>query len=269
MINKFGDNLLFCLTNTKRRFKYLALIVEKLKIDLKQHNFMQPLILPLSFELNPNKVYSIVGKNGGGKTTLIKSLTCLNDEAVFAAEGAVWFNNINLIKAESKTLRQMRKEKIKYVFQDSISSFDPLRKVKYYFQPFIKRAEFDELMRYFLFENLIDVLQLYPYELSGGMAQRLSFILAFLYNPDILILDEPTSALDYRIINLLLHSIKEFAKKKNNVALIVTHDFHFARAVSDMTALLNDGSLSEFVPAEEFFTKLQNPSLHNYRRIAE
>lgn len=269
MINKFDDNLLFCLTNTKRRFKYSVLIVEKLKVDLKQYNLLKPLILPLSFELKQNTVYSIVGKNGGGKTTLIKSLTRLNDEAVCITEGTVWFNNINLTKADPQTLLQVRKEKIKYVFQDSINSFDPLRKVKCYFQPFIKMAEFDVLMKFFLFENPAKVLSLFPYELSGGMAQRLSYILAFLYNPDILILDEPTSAIDFYIINLLLHSIKDFVKKKNKTVLIVTHDFHFAQKISDMTALLHNGSLSKFMQAEDFFSKGKNPMLQAYRSETE
>lgn len=210
-------------------------------------------------------MYSIIGKNGSGKTTLIKALTGLNDESIYKTEGKVLFDTVNLNETDSKTLTQIRKTKIKYVFQDSINSFDPLKKIKYYFKPFINHPELINLMKYFLFENLDEVFELYSYELSGGMAQRLSFILALLYEPEILILDEPTSGIDYPIINLLMNAINEFVKKENKIVLLVTHDLQFAPAVSDMTAELQKGRLGEFIPAKEFFAGEDNLMIRAYR----
>ncbi len=245
------------------------LVVDKLIVSLKQPGGLKQLIVPSSFRLKQNKVYSIIGKNGSGKTTLIKALTGLIDESVYKTEGKVLFDTINLIETDSKTLTQIRKTKIKYVFQDSINSFDPLKKIKYYFKPIIKHSELINLMRYFLFENPDKVLDLYSYELSGGMAQRLSFILALLYEPDILILDEPTSGIDYPVINLLMNAIKQFVKKEKKVVLLVTHDLQFGSAVSDMTAALQHGRLGEFIPAKEFFAGEDNLMVRAYRNSSE
>ncbi|MBZ0200676.1 MAG: ATP-binding cassette domain-containing protein [Ignavibacteriaceae bacterium] len=245
------------------------LVADKLIVSFKQPIGLKPLLLPLSFCLKPNNVYSIIGKNGSGKTTLIKALTRLNDDAVYKIEGKVWFNDINLFEAAVPVLTKIRREKIKYVFQDSINSFDPLKKLKYYFKPFLKQPDLHNLMKYFLFDNPNEVLELYSYELSGGMAQRLSIILALLYEPDILILDEPTSGIDYPIINLLLHAIKQFIMKENKIVLLVTHDLQFAEEVSNMISILQSGALSEFLQTKEFFSLENNSLIKAYREKLE
>lgn len=245
------------------------LVADKLIVSLKQPAGLKPLILSLSFRLKPNNVYSIIGKNGSGKTTLVKALTRLNDDTVYKIEGKVWFNDINLFEASAPILTKIRREKIKYVFQDSINSFDPLKKIKYYFKPFLKQPGVHNLLKYFLFDNPDEVLELYSYELSGGMAQRLSIILSLLYEPDILILDEPTSGIDYPIINLLMHAIKQFVIKENKIVLLVTHDLQFAKEVSDMISILQNGALSEFLQTKDFFSLENNSLIKAYREKLE
>ena len=94
---------------------------------------------------------------------------------------------------------------------------------------------------------------MYPLELSGGMAQRLTVVLALAANPELIILDEPTSGIDYTLINLTFLKLKEFVQQNDNAVLLVTQDWNFAEKISDFISLLSNGTLSEFLPANEFF----------------
>lgn len=123
------------------------------------------------------------------------------------------------------------------------------------------KNEIDALLEYFLLPKYPELQKLYPYEVSGGMAQRINFVLALLCHPQILILDEPTSGIDLAISNLFLLRLKEFAKGKDNSALLVTHDLVFARKISDKIAFLSNGKLSRFYSNEEFFSVHDSESL--------
>jgi ABC-type multidrug transport system ATPase subunit len=142
------------------------------------------------------------------------------------------------------------------VFQDAANSFDPLKAFQYYFDNSLAdKNKINELLEYFLLPDYDEISRLYSYEVSGGMAQRLSMILAFLADPQLIILDEPTSGIDYAISNLLLLKLKKFTKEDNKIVLIVTHDIIFAEQVSDELAFLSNGTLTQFSKKDEFFAK--------------
>ncbi|MHB8843049.1 MAG: ATP-binding cassette domain-containing protein, partial [Candidatus Aquicultor sp.] len=143
-------------------------------------------------------------------------------------------------------LRIFRKEKVRYVFQDTMNSFDHLKTIRYYFDLLAKdKSEIEELTEYFLLPDLKSLYKMYPYEVSGGMAQRISFILALLSHPEIIILDEPTSGIDSAIANLFLLKLKEFTRRNKNSVLLVTQDISFAEKASDEIAYLVNGVLSQ------------------------
>lgn len=218
-------------------------------------NGSQNLILTkINFKIVPGFIYTILGKNGSGKSTLIKSLTNLLLKNAYEVSGKCVFNGVDLLNADEEQLRQIRINNIRYVFQDTINSFDPLRKLDYYLNSFAKdKIKAEELLKYFLLPPYDQIRKLYPYELSGGMAQRLSLILALLADPELIILDEPTSAVDPAITNLVLLKLKEFLKEKNKSVLIVTQDILFASAVSDYLAMISEKTLTQFLPKVKFF----------------
>ena len=229
-----------------------------LKVDIENitisNNNTHLLLKNINFELTEGKVYTILGKNGTGKSTLIKSLTKLLNENVFSVNGNIIWDNKNISDLIADQLLQIRKNKIRYVFQDAANSFDPLKTFQYYFDNSLAgKNKIDELLEYFLLPDYNEISRLYSYEVSGGMAQRLSMIFAFLAEPQLIILDEPTSGIDYAISNLLLLKIKKFTKEENKIVLIVTHDILFAEKVSDELAFLSDGTLTQFNTKDEFF----------------
>lgn len=205
------------------------------------------LLSNINLELEGGKIYTILGKNGSGKSTLIKSLTRLLDERFYSLNGKVEFENEDLWKISEDELNIIRREKIKYVFQDAVNSFDPLKKLEYYFNLLIKdKPEIDKALDEFILPGKNELFKCYPYEISGGMAQRAAFLLSILQKPRLLILDEPTSGIDTGIANIFIHKMKEFVSENNRAILMVTQDLLFAERVSDKTALLKNGNLSLF-----------------------
>jgi ABC-type glutathione transport system ATPase component len=225
----------------------------------------QIILQNIKFDVEKGKIYSILGKNGSGKSTLIKSLTNLLPAAQYEIKGKVIFYETDLLHTSSETLQEIRKNKIRYVFQDVANSLDPLKKLKYYFHlSEAKREQIEEQLNFFLLPGYKKISDLHSYELSGGMAQRLLIVLALLANPDLIILDEPTSGVDYAVMNLILLKLKEFIKGKENSVLIVTQDINFARKSSDYIAYLSNGKLTNFLPPDEFILSTNDDEMKNF-----
>jgi len=230
------------------------------KIILNNNNVSRELLCNINFSLTDKRVYTILGKNGSGKSTLIKALTSLLNKDVYKIDGKVFWYSENIFKMDSLRLLELRKKEIKYVLQDLNNNFDPLKKLKYYFDNSgIDEKSISNLLKSFLLPDYQTISNLHSYEISGGMAQRVSLMLAMIANPKLLILDEPTSAIDYANINLIKLKLMDF-KQIGGTVLIVTQDINFAKEISDEIAFLHDNKLSEFMDSSVFFsTEDQKP----------
>lgn len=228
------------------------LTVDINSISIIDEVISRTILKDIKFDVDKGKVYTILGKNGSGKSTLIKSITSLLPPDIYEVNGEVQFDDIDLLNSSEEKLREIRKKHIRYVFQDAANSFDPLKKIKYYFDlSNISALKIEELLLFFLLPTFKKLSGLHSYELSGGMAQRLLIVLALLANPDILILDEPTSGVDYAVTNLILLKMKNFVRDNDKSVLIVTQDINFALKSSDYIAYLSDGRLTKFFTPNE------------------
>jgi ABC-type glutathione transport system ATPase component len=231
------------------------------KVSVIKENNERAILRNINFGLEENKIHTILGKNGSGKTTLLKSLTKLLDERFYSVDGKVFLNGKNIFEMDEKELLKVRRKEIKYIFQDPVNTFDHLKTFGYYFKTTLSliektiknNNEFEELLDFFLLPDAGTLFKMYPYEVSGGMAQRISFILAFLSRPKIIFLDEPTSGIDAPVTNLVLLKLKEFVKEKDKAVLLVTQDLEFAKSASDKISFLSEGTLSNFKDTTEFF----------------
>jgi ABC-type glutathione transport system ATPase component len=213
-------------------------------ITLSNNTNKHLLLQDINFETSFGKVYTILGRNGAGKSTLIKSLTGLLNEGTYKINGTVFFEGKNIFSCSEDALRSIRGFSIRYVFQDAANCFDPLKTFKYYFENSgAEKNKIVELLNYFLLPQYDDIVKLFPYEISGGMAQRLSIVLALLAEPELLIMDEPTSGIDYTVLNLLIK---------------------FAEKVSDEIAFLSKGTLSSFKEKEYFFKQTDGEVLETF-----
>ena len=231
------------------------------KVELTSNSDSKIILKNINFVIEPQRIFTIIGANGSGKTTLIKAITGLLNDRIFSVDGEVFFQGKDVLKLSDDELTNLRIKEIKYVFQDPINSFDPLKRLTYYFESSIfKQEKISEVFNKLMLPRKEMMLKLYPFEVSGGMAQRLSLALALLYEPSLLILDEPTSGIDTANSNLLLLMLKEFIQKENRAVLLVTHDLNFAEAASSKAALLSDSKLSEFYDREFFFKNVLTAS---------
>ena len=223
----------------------------------------------IKFTITEGKVYTILGKNGSGKSTLIKSLTNLLNAGLFNVSGTVIWNGENVFLMSVDRLLKLRQNEIRYALQDLANNFDPLKKIKYYFDSSDLSTEIiEEHLKSFLLPDYSIISRLHSYEISGGMAQRLSLMLALLPKPKLLILDEPTSAIDYTNINLVKLKLKEFTSNDNS-ALVVTQDIYFAKEVSDEITFLNKGTLSDFESCDSFFNDASDNAYSNFLKSFE
>lgn len=245
-----------------------------LKIDLsnifiRKNDDWKTLLSDIKFELPDNNTYVILGQNGTGKSTLIKSITNLSDKNQIKIDGSVEFGNIDLLKLSQDEM-QFYRQKIKYVFQDPALSFDQLKKFKYYFKRTqCQQTKLEEMLDYFQLPKSSELMNMHPYELSVGMAQRVNLILSLAYSPEILILDEPTSALDSLSANLVKDYLEKFIEQSNNSVLIVTHDIAFALSLGDKLAFIQNGRISEFYPPDEFLAAENIHGLNNFLTSAK
>ena len=253
-ITKCNFSLQFIILLSKRKTTFLPMLDINIKsVSILDEVGQNVLLKETRFDIKLGKVYIILGKNGSGKSTLIKSLTSLLSKE-YQIEGKVIFQNTDLLNCAEEKLREIRKQNIRYVFQDAANSLDPLKKVKYYFDlSNVSPLKIEELLQYFLLPRYKKLITLHSYELSGGMAQRLLIVLALLANPEILILDEPTSGVDYAVMNVILLKIKNFVRDNDKSVLIVTQDINFALKSSDYIAFLKSGTLSKFFTIDELF----------------
>ena len=283
-----------CITNSNFSHQFIILLSKRkttfllmLSVDINSVSILdeekgRTILKDINFEIEKGKVYTILGKNGSGKSTLIKSLTALLPKIEYEVKGKVIFsatggsasggNGTDILNSSEEKLREIRRNKIRYVFQDAANSFDPLKKIKYYFDlSNISPLKIEELLLFFLLPTYKKLSGLHSYELSGGMAQRLLIVLALLANPDILILDEPTSGVDYAVMNLILLKIKYFTRDKDKSVLIVTQDINFALKSSGQIAYLSEGNLTQFYNPDEFLNspdeKMKN-FMHSFKEIS-
>jgi len=264
----------FIILPTKRKTNIFQMLdTDITSVSLLSDDNKISLLQNIQFGIRKGKVYTILGKNGSGKSTLINSITSLLPPERYEVKGRALFNGIDLLNTSGENLREIRQRKIRYVFQDTANSLDPLKKIKYYFNlSNISPLKIEELLLFFLLPSYKKLCVLHSYELSGGMAQRLLIVFALLANPDLLILDEPTSGVDYAAMNLILLKVQNFVRDNDKSVLIVTQDINFAIKSSDYIAYLAGGQLTPFITPDMFLSsndKNVKAFIDSYKKIGD
>ena len=203
------------------------------------------------FDLKSNTIYSIFGSNGAGKTTLLLSLANLLNKNLISIKGEVIINSQNILGMNESDIFLLRQNFFQYIFQSPSASFDPLKKLNFYFNLVKNQKLFKSLLTESLLPD-IDILgKKHIYEISEGQAQRLMVCIAIANEPKFLILDEPTSSLDILNIQILKKLLNNFLNPSNAI-LFVSHDKSFIKETAQQVAILKDSIVSEFFPVEQF-----------------
>ena len=216
----------------------------------------QPSVEDVSFSLSSGEILGIVGESGSGKSTLIKAAMGLLGSEGRVTGGSIWYKGQNLTALPQKELRKLCGPELGYIFQSAGSAFCPIRTVGAQLYETMRahgkssRAEFGpqalEMLEKLGFENGERILASYPFELSGGMQQRIGIAAAMLLRPSVLLADEPTSALDVTIQKQVVEEMALVRKTFGTAIVLVSHNLGVIGALADNVLVLKDGKCVEY-----------------------
>lgn len=226
----------------------------------------------VSFRLDHGKVLGIVGESGSGKSVTAYSVMQILAPTGKIVSGSVKFDGQELVGADEKLLRSVRGNRISIIFQDPMTSLNPTYTIgRQLMEAILLHTDRN---RHQARERAVEMLKLvnvnepekrmkqYPFELSGGMRQRVMIAMALACEPDILIADEPTTALDVTIQAQILDLMRDLQKKMGMAIIMITHDLGVVAQMCDEVIVMYAGSICEQGTADEIF---YNPR-HEYTK---
>ena len=226
----------------------------------------------VSFTLDHGKVLGIVGESGSGKSVTAYSIMQILAPTGKIVGGSVKLDGQELVGADEKVMRSVRGNRVSIIFQDPMTSLNPTYTVGHQLMEAIllhtKRNRREAKERALEMLRLVNVnepekrLKQYPYELSGGMRQRVMIAMALACEPDILIADEPTTALDVTIQAQILELMQDLQKRLGMAIIMITHDLGVVAQMCDEIVVMYAGSICEQGTADEIF---YNPH-HEYTK---
>ncbi|MEY8829205.1 ABC transporter ATP-binding protein [Sedimentitalea sp. XS_ASV28] len=244
------------------------LTVENLRVSFSQDGQLSPAVRGVSFSLDRGETVALVGESGSGKSvTALSTVSLLGDSA--RVEGSVTYDGQQMIGAPERLLRKVRGNDISFIFQEPMTSLNPLHTIERQLSESL--ALHQGLEGQAARERIIDLLnkvgirdpetrlEAYPHQLSGGQRQRVMIAMALANKPDILIADEPTTALDVTIQAQILELLADLKTQENMGLLFITHDLGIVRRVADRVCVMKGGEIVEAGPTAEIFENPQHP----------
>ena len=245
--------------------------VEGLKTSFMTSSGEVQAVRGVSFGVRKGEILGIVGESGSGKSVTSMTILRLLADTARIKEGAIRFEGQDLTKVSEKEMRAIRGQKIAMIFQDPMSSLNPLvpvgkqvAEIMKIHHPEMKPEQLKqrtlELFEQVRIPEAAKRLRSYPHEFSGGMRQRVMIAMALANRPDLLIADEPTTALDVTIQDQILKQLRSLQREYGTSIIFITHDLGVVDELCDRVVVMYGGLIMEEAPIEEIFA---NP-LHPY-----
>ena len=223
----------------------------------------------VSFDIQKGETVALVGESGSGKTVSALSILRLLPPGTQHPTGEIFLDGKDLLHAPEPEIRHVRGNRISIIFQEPMTSLNPLHTVETQVSEVLKihrgmsngaaRNRTLELLEKVGIRDAEHRLSAYPHQLSGGQRQRVMIAMALANEPDLLIADEPTTALDVTIQAQILDLLKDLQRELGMAMLLITHDLGIVRKMANRTCVMKDGEVVERGPAEEVFTAPKHP----------
>jgi len=242
--------------------------VEKLRTYYFTRHGVVKAVDNVTFEIYKGETLGLVGESGCGKSTLGFSIIKLVPPPGRIVDGKIIFEGKNLVEASEDEMRKIRGKKIAMVFQDPMTSLNPLMRIgDHIVELILTHEKVTKEKALEKAEKLLDELGIsrerindYPHQFSGGMRQRVMIGLALALNPDLVIADEPTTALDVIVEAQILNLMKKLKENYNLTLILITHNIGIVAEMADKIGVMYAGKLVEFSESLPLF---ENP-LHPY-----
>ncbi|MFJ5623371.1 nickel ABC transporter ATP-binding protein NikE [Peribacillus loiseleuriae] len=257
-----------------------VLTVENLSVCL-QSDKGQQLLDNVSFVVPSGEIVAIIGESGSGKSITAKAMLNLLPKGIAISSGKIEFLHENVLAMSKKQQQFYRGTQVGFVFQDTYATFDAMRTIGQHFRELfsthtnLSKQEVKEraiqLLQDMQLQNAENVYESYPFELSGGMRQRVQLALALALDPVLLIADEPTTALDLRIQADVLRLIKDWSIRTGGSVLFITHDLGVVAEMADHVVVMKNGTVIETSPVMNLFDhpvhEHTKQLLHHHREL--
>lgn len=244
--------------------------VRDLKIAFKNENDWKTVVHGIDFEVFRNQTLSVVGESGSGKSvSLLAIMKLLNERTTRIEANEISFDNIDLLHKDQKQMQVVRGKRIAMIFQEPMTSLNPVFKCGFQVAEAIKAHE--KLPKTTIRKRVVSLFEQvklprpetiynsYPHELSGGQKQRVMIAMALACKPDLLIADEPTTALDVTVQKEILQLLKNLQQETGMALIFITHDLGVVAEIADSVAVMHKGVLVEMGTAEEILSRPKHP----------
>ncbi|EEX35839.1 dipeptide ABC transporter ATP-binding protein [Vibrio metschnikovii] len=243
--------------------------VNNLRIEYPSRHGVHVAVKSLTLDIQRGEIVGVVGESGAGKSTVGNAIIDLLSPPGTVAGGEVFLNGEKISGLSIEKMRQVRGSKIGFIFQDPMTSLNPLFTVEQQLTETIhanmKVSNEQAYQRALALMNQVGIpqpenrLKQYPHQFSGGMRQRVVIAIALAGEPDLIIADEPTTALDVSIQDQILSLIRDLCKQHNVGCMLVTHDMGVVSNVTDRVAVMYRGDLVEFGPTAKVLGDPDHP----------
>ncbi len=240
-----------------------------LRLDSVEVSFNgTPVVHDVSLSLDAGKILGIVGESGSGKSTVVRAVLGLLGPGGRVTRGDIWFEGKNIPDLDEPRMRELRGAKIGMIFQDASASLCPIRTIGSQIFECLKcrgHASYEKVREDTLalfssldFKDPARVWKSYPFELSGGMNQRVAVALAMITRPSLLLADEPTSALDVAVQKQVVEEMLRLRAECGTAIVVVTHDIGVVGRMAETVLVMKDGRTVEYGTAEQVLTQPRN-----------
>ncbi|ABF65281.1 ABC transporter related [Ruegeria sp. TM1040] len=242
--------------------------VKDLRVAFRQDGQRVEAVKGVSFALSRGETVALVGESGSGKSvSALSTVQLLGDSA--EVSGSVNYDGQEMIGADERTLRRVRGNDISFIFQEPMTSLNPLHTIEKQLGEALAlhqgvmgedaRARVLDLLNKVGIRDAETRLGAYPHQLSGGQRQRVMIAMALANKPDVLIADEPTTALDVTIQAQILDLLADLKQSEGMGLLFITHDLSIVRRIADRVCVMKSGEIVEEGPTAELFANPQHP----------
>lgn len=244
--------------------------IRNLKIAFKHESNWQTVVHGIDFDVFRNQTLSVVGESGSGKSvSLLAIMKLLNDYTTRIEADEILFDNIDLLHKDQKQMQTIRGKRISMIFQEPMTSLNPVFKCGFQVAEAIKTHE--KLPKATIKKRVVSLFEQvklprpeaiyysYPHELSGGQKQRVMIAMALACKPDLLIADEPTTALDVTVQKEILKLLKNLQQETGMAMIFITHDLGVVAEIADSVVVMHKGILVEKGSVDEILNHPKHP----------
>ena len=243
--------------------------IEDLELSFKMYEGVSYVLKKINLDLNKGEKVALVGESGSGKSVTTKLILGLLNQKNVTKKGKILFNDKNILNLSQNEFKKIRGNNISIIFQDPIAALNPVFKIKdQFYEVNLNHKRMSKKDSFIRACNALEkvsirdperILESYPFQLSGGLAQRVVITMAMINKPELLLADEPSTALDVTIQNQALDLMDDLTKETNTAVLLITHNMGVVRKFAEKVYVIYRGVIVEEGTKKQLFNNPGHP----------